>query len=155
MISVFKSLSKGTQRAIIVGGVFLSSLIGAIITGFEDDWLAAALILGIPVYCVLVAMGLWVYSGYRDEGDYRNGEIEEMAEAVRGSVEAYSRSRQEYESRSKTDLLDAYAKMSKESKEDIERLALEDELVERGMLDESKMRKKAQNLEDKMLGSNR
>lgn len=124
-------------------------------TDFDDEWLAVALIICVPVYCVLVAMGLWVYSGYNNADDDKNGEIGEMADAVRGSIESYRKSKREYEEKSKVELLDIYSEMKRESKEDMERLALEDALVERGMIDESKMRKKAQNIKNKMFNSNR
>ena len=122
-------------------------------TGFEDEWLAVALIFGLPAYCVLVAMGLWIYSGYKDDSDNNGGEIEEMADVVRESVEVYKNYKQKYSEKPKSDLLDDYYEMKRESKEDMERLALEDELVERDMLDESQMRKKAQNIKDKMSDS--
>jgi hypothetical protein len=141
MISVFKSLSTGTKRALIVGGI-LSSLLAGHSMDFGESWLAATLIIWLPVYCMLVAMGLWVYSGYVDDSDNNDGELEEMADAVTGSIRAYKEAKQEYSKQSKEQLLDGYSEMKRESKEDMERLALEDELVERGMLDESQMRKK-------------
>jgi len=98
-------------------------------------------------------MGLWIYSGYKDDSDNNGGEIEEMADVVKGSIEVYKNYKQKYSEKSKSDLLDDYYEMKRESKEDMERLALEDELVERDMLDESQMRKKAQNIKDKMFDS--
>lgn len=119
-------------------------------TEFDDEWLAVALIICLPSYCILVAMGLWIYSGYESDSNGNEEDIEEMADSVKGSIDVYKNATQNYKSKSKMKLMEYYSEMKRESKEDMERLALEDELVERGMIDESQMRRKAQNIKDKM-----
>jgi len=72
MIKIFKSLPKGIQRSLIVGGIGVSFALGAIFNIMDrnrvtDDYLIYVLIFAIPATIVLLIAGLWIYSGFKND----------------------------------------------------------------------------------------
>jgi hypothetical protein len=66
MISKFKALPKGVQRAIIVASLTLPYIVGYVLGG-EREWFPFGLIIVTPIYWVLTFAGIWIYEGFKED----------------------------------------------------------------------------------------
>jgi len=64
MISKFKALPKGVQRAIIVASLIIPYIAGYIMGG-KREWFLVGLIICTPIYWVLTFAGVWIYEGFK------------------------------------------------------------------------------------------
>lgn len=65
---MFKDLKKGVKRAIFAGTIPAAFILGWIIRGRIDfDSLLLAIVFGIPIYWVIVLIGVWVYDGFKED----------------------------------------------------------------------------------------
>jgi hypothetical protein len=68
MISKFKALPKGVQRAIIVASLILPYIAGYIMDDtHKQEWFLIGLIICTPVYWVLTFAGIWIYEGFKTD----------------------------------------------------------------------------------------
>lgn len=74
MFKKFKELKTGVKRALIAGTLVGAPLIGYLVGYFleynhnvdgEEFW-GYTIFLGIPIYWVLVFIGIWVYEGFKE-----------------------------------------------------------------------------------------
>jgi fucose permease len=65
MISKFKALPKGVQRAIIVASLIVPFIAGRIMDKY--DWVGVGLVICTPIYWVLIFAGIWIYEGFKTD----------------------------------------------------------------------------------------
>lgn len=70
MIKYFKSLNSGIKRSLIIGTFLGASIIGVLFAlddsyFYWEDFFISSVVIGIPVYWVIVFAGLWVYQGFK------------------------------------------------------------------------------------------
>jgi hypothetical protein len=71
MMKRFRSLTLGVRRSLMIGTIPGSMLVGGILGSLSeprldgDDFLLYSLFWGIPIYWVIVFIGLWIYEGFK------------------------------------------------------------------------------------------
>ena len=65
---IFKNLSLGSQRLIIVGSLLATFIIGGNKTDYEtSEWFFHSLLIVLPIIVVCVCAILWIYDGFKTE----------------------------------------------------------------------------------------